>query len=74
MTLVNRGAPLCTIQRSKLKFDELLSNLAFQFNLRRYILGQGASPMKLCLYIAAATFAYLHQTAGPYTRPLLSST
>jgi len=33
---VNRGTPLCTIQRLKLKFHNLLSNLVYKFNLRRY--------------------------------------
>jgi hypothetical protein len=35
LTLINRGASLCTIQRLKLKFVQLLSNLAVKFNLRR---------------------------------------
>jgi len=36
LTLINGGAPICTSQRLRLKFDKLLSNLAFSFNLRRY--------------------------------------
>ncbi len=35
-TLINRGAPRCTVKRLKLKSDKLLSNMAFNFNLRRY--------------------------------------
>jgi len=35
-TLINGEGPLCTIQRLKLKFDKLLSNFAFNANLRRY--------------------------------------
>ena len=35
-TLINGGGPLCTIKRLKLKCAKLLSNLAFNFNLRRY--------------------------------------
>jgi hypothetical protein len=36
LTLMNGGAPLCTVQRSKAKCDEALSNLAFSFKLCRY--------------------------------------
>ena len=36
LTLINEGAPLCTIQRLKAKCDEALSNFAFNFKLRRY--------------------------------------
>jgi hypothetical protein len=36
LTLINWGAPLRTIQRLKAKWDEALSNFAFNFNLRRY--------------------------------------
>jgi len=36
LTLIYRRAPICTIQRLKLKFDKLLSNLGFKFNLRCY--------------------------------------
>jgi hypothetical protein len=36
LTLINGGAPICTIQRLKAKCDEPLSNFAFEFKLRRY--------------------------------------
>jgi hypothetical protein len=36
LTLMNWGGPLCTIQRLKLNVDELLSNVAFDFNLCHY--------------------------------------
>jgi len=39
LTLINGGGALCTIQRLKATCDEALSNLALNFNLRRYILG-----------------------------------
>ena len=44
LTLIIGGGPLCTIQRLKLKFDRLLSNLAFSFNLRRYSLDMRTLP------------------------------
>ena len=39
LTLINGGGPLCTIQRSKAKCDEALSNFDVSFNLRRYTQG-----------------------------------
>ena len=37
LPLINGGGPLCTIQRLKPIYDKLLSSLAFNLNLRRYI-------------------------------------
>jgi len=38
LTLINGGGPLCTIQRLKPIYDTLLSSVAFNFNLRHYIM------------------------------------
>jgi hypothetical protein len=46
----------------KLQSDELLSNFAFKFNLRRYSLA-----------LAERFTRVFDPTAGAYTRPLLSS-
>jgi hypothetical protein len=37
LTLINRGGPLCTIQRLKANCDGALSNFAFNFNPHRYV-------------------------------------
>jgi hypothetical protein len=39
LTLMDWGGPLCTIQRFKATCGEALSNVAFNFNLRRYTKG-----------------------------------
>jgi hypothetical protein len=36
LTLINGGAPLCTIQRLKARCEEALSSFALSFNWRRY--------------------------------------
>ena len=57
-------------KRLKLKCDEVLSNLAFNFNLRHYILVENGT-----FHMAAQHAGYgLNTKAGAYTRPLLSST
>jgi len=77
-------------KRLKLKYDQLLSNLAFNFNLRRYIKGLELS-VDEALAVWRSQFSYGRMAdfmrehtyhvrhtygleAGAYTRPLSSST
>ena len=59
----------------KQKYDELLSNFAFKFNLRRCNQAIGATTpfftAILSLFIMRQKETY---EAGPYTRPLFRST
>ena len=61
-------------QRLKLKYDEALSNVGFNFNLRRYTKEtfdpKGCSSDDYYDVLASAQ----RREAGAYTRPLLSST
>jgi hypothetical protein len=43
LTLINGEGPLCTIQRLKARYDEALSNVAFNFHLRRYTKAERAA-------------------------------
>jgi len=54
-------------KRLELKYDGLLSNVAFKFNLRRYNWHLGAEHLSVGEYDDAGK-------AGAYTRPILSST
>jgi hypothetical protein len=49
----------------KLKHDELLSNFAFKFNLRRY------TPVFVMLFVMVGVAAYLHYLLNKKARPLL---
>jgi hypothetical protein len=51
----------------KLKYDEMLSNFAFNFNLRRYM-------MAALLPCLGALGGMIVPMAGAYTPPLFSST
>ena len=87
LPLMNGGAPLCTIQRLKAKCDDVLSNVAFNLNLRRYITGNVVVQPHIEKYrsikkTAGGKFANAVYSqpggrelmAGAYTRPLFSST
>ena len=55
-------------KRSKLKCDEVLSNFAFKFNLRRYNKGE------MVKVDIPTDFHFNTYAVGAYTRPPLSST
>jgi len=69
LSLMNRGAPLCTIQRLKLKFDKVLSNLGFKINLRRYTVVDSAAIAGIVDLLRAQG-----SWAGACTRPPVTST
>ena len=55
-------------KRLKLEDEKMLSNFAFKFNLRRYI------QVDKMIEIFSTLNKSTEETAGAYTRPLLSST
>ena len=67
-------------KRLKLKYDNLLSSFAFNFNLRRYILvvdiacGESCPGQERPALFVAAVALVCCLPAGAYTRPLFGST
>jgi hypothetical protein len=62
-------------KRLKLNYDELLSNFAFKFNLRRYDVGGAQVPAAAHDPRAAAQGGLLRTSmAGAYSPPLSGST
>ena len=64
------------IKLLKLKYDKLLSNFAFKFNLRRYTLDDDGASDPYCevALVDPKGMSPEQSQAGAYTRPLFSST
>jgi hypothetical protein len=54
LTLMNWRGPLCTIQRLKAECDEALSDLGFNFSLRRYTKADAVASAAAAAAAAAA--------------------
>jgi len=61
-------------KRLKLNCDQVPSSVAFKFNLRRYILVYVILVITCAEITIVLCYFQLCSEAGPYTRPLLSST
>jgi hypothetical protein len=59
-------------KRLKLKYEKAVSSFGFNFNLRRYNVGDVQESFHFVRYKKEDGSMYV--VAGPYTRPLFSST